>query len=134
MGLSLEDIADRLGVYFEGRKDVLLAFVFGSAMAGRLTEESDIDVAVLFSGTPAFSDVHRMTAEVSEALGRDADIVVLNGSSPVIRMQVLKHGKQTAGGGDEYARFFAKTVKEYDDLKYFRKEAEEKILRGRIYA
>jgi len=33
-----------------------------------------------------------------------------------------------------YEQFFVSTVKEYDDLKYCRREIEENILRRRLYA
>jgi len=131
----IEDIAERLKEYLKDKEEVLLAFIFGSAVSGRLTKGSDVDVAVLFSDMPNFQDVLKITTAVSEAIGREVDIVVLNNSSPVIRMQVLKNGKLIKNkNGVIYNNFYVKTVKEYDDLKHVRKEAEENILRGRIYA
>lgn len=66
---------------------------------------------------------------------RETDIVILNNSSPVIRMQVLKNGVILINKNRAiYNDFFVRTVKEYDDLKRVRKEAEENILRGKIYA
>lgn len=129
------DIIETLKEYFKDREEALLAFVFGSAASGRLTDESDVDVAVLFGRTPDFRGVLKMAGEISEAIGREADIVVLNDSSPVIRMQALKNGKLIKSKDKAiYNNFYVMAVKEYDDLKHFRKEAEEKILRGRIHA
>jgi len=131
----MKDFAETLKDYFKDKEKILLAFIFGSAASGCLTEESDVDIAVLFSGPPDFAEVLKIRDSVSEATGREADIVVLNDSSPVIRMQVLKRGKLLASREDAvYNDFFVRTVKEYDDLKYVRKEAEENILEGRIYA
>ncbi|MBI4843059.1 MAG: nucleotidyltransferase domain-containing protein [Nitrospirae bacterium] len=125
---------ETLKEYFKDRDNVLLAFIFGSAVSGRLTEESDIDIGLLFGNAPGFQDVLKITAEVSEAAGRQVDIVVLNDSSPIIRMQVLKNGELLKKGDAAYCDFYVRTVKEYDDLKHIRKEAEEKMLKGRIYA
>jgi len=83
----MKDIAEILKEYFEDREDIILAFIFGSAVAGRLTKESDIDIAVLFRAMPDFSEVLKIADSVSEAISRESDIVVLNDSSPVIRMQ-----------------------------------------------
>ncbi len=131
----LKDIAGALKEYFKDKEEILLAFIFGSAVGDRLTKESDVDIAVLFSSMPAFSEVLKITDSVSEAVGREVDIVVLNNSSPVIRMQVLKNGKLIKSKDNViYNNFFVRTVKEYDDLKYIRKEAEENMLKGRIYA
>lgn len=130
-----KDIAGTLKEYLQKEEEVLLAFIFGSAVGSRFAEESDIDVAVLFRGMPDFSEVLRITNSLSKATGREVDLVVLNGSSPIIRMQVLKTGKLIKGGGDAvYNTFFVRTVKEYDDLKRVRKEAEDNLLKARIYA
>lgn len=132
---SIEDIAGTLGEFFRDKEEIFLAFVFGSAAAGNLKEGSDVDIAVLFENRPNFHDVLKITNAVSELTGREADIVVLNDSSPVIRMQVLKKGKLIkVRNAAIYNNFYVRTVKEYDDLKHVRKEAETNILRGRIYA
>ncbi len=45
-------------------------------------------------------------------------------------MQVLKHGKLLKKHSEKvYSDFFVKTLKEYEDLKRIRKEAEENILK-----
>ncbi|MFA4827611.1 MAG: nucleotidyltransferase domain-containing protein [Thermodesulfovibrionales bacterium] len=133
--LMIKDITEVLKEYFRNKEEILLAFIFGSAVSSRLTKGSDVDVAVLFSKMPDFSEVLKITTDISETIGREVDIVVLNNSSPVIRMQVLKNGKLIKSiDNASYNNFFVRTVKEYDDLKYVRKEAEENILRGRIYA
>lgn len=130
-----EDMAGSLAKYCKDKDEILLAFIFGSAVSGHLSDQSDVDIAVLFRSTPAFSEVLGMRAKVSEITGRETDLVVLNDASPVLRMQVLKNGKLLKSKDAViYSNFFVKTVKEYDDLKYIRKEAEENILRGRIYA
>lgn len=132
---GLEDITARITERFMNDKEVLLLFVFGSAASGRLTDQSDLDIAVLFRGTPEFSDIVRITGELSEITGMEVDLVALNNSSPVLRMQVLKNGRLiTCREESVFNDFFVRTVKEYDDLKRIRRETEEAVLRGRIYA
>ena len=121
--------------YFKGKQDIVLAFIFGSAVSGRLTKESDIDIAILFAHKPSSSVLLDIINDLSTITGREIDIVVLNDSSPIIRMQVLKSGILLKKKNDAvYNEFFVRTVKEYDDLKQIRKVEEENILRGRIYA
>ncbi len=130
-----EDITGPLGEYFRDKDDILLVFIFGSAVSSRFTRQSDLDIAVLFSNRPDASDVLKIRNEAAGATDREIDLVVLNDASPVIRMQVLRDGKLIKGAKNAiYGNFFVKTVKEYDDLKHIRKEAEENILRGRTYA
>ncbi|HHN64179.1 MAG TPA: hypothetical protein ENK09_02310 [Nitrospirae bacterium] len=121
--------------FLNSRDDVLLAFVFGSFIEDRQTEESDIDIAILFKQRPDFSTLTEIIDTLSGIAKREADIVVLNDSSPIIRMQVLKKGRLIKKINDSvYNDFFTRTIKEYDDLKRIRKEQEKNILRGRIYA
>lgn len=130
-----DDIVETLEEYFRDKEDVLLAFVFGSAVSGRCTGQSDVDIAVLFSGRPDVPGVLKIWNEAADATGRTIDLVALNDASPVIRMQILRSGKLIKSASAViYSNLFTKTVKEYDDLKHIRKEAEEHILRGRIYA
>lgn len=130
-----EDISGALTDYFRNKEDILLAFIFGSAVSGRLTEDSDVDIAILFSSMPEFPELLNITDEISGIVNKEVDVAVLNDSSPIIRMQVLKNGKLIKRKDDViYNNFYVKTVKEYDDLKYIRKEAEDNILKGKIYA
>ena len=116
------------------RSDVLLAFVFGSFTEGRLTKESDVDVAILFDNIPDFSTITDIGDEISSITGLKTDIVVLNGASPIIKMQVLKKGQLLKKANDSiYNDFFVQTVKQYDDIKRVRRSQEANILRGRLY-
>ena len=121
--------------FFARRGGVCLVFLFGSAAAGRLTPESDVDVAVLFVEKP---DPHRLNSlreDLGAALKRDADLVVLNEASPILRMQVLKHGKLLySSASAQYSRFFTATVNEYDDLKRVRRPIEEAVFKAGTHA
>lgn len=133
--MERNEILSEIKNFLNSRDDVLLAFVFGSFIEDRQTEESDIDIAILFKQRPDFSTLTEIIDTLSGIAKREADIVVLNDSSPIIRMQVLKKGRLIKKINDSvYNDFFTRTIKEYDDLKRIRKEQEKNILRGRIYA
>jgi hypothetical protein len=52
-----------------------------------------------------------------------------------LKMQILKNGTLIYAIEKKYFhRFFTDTVNEYDDLKRIRKNCEDNILKGRIYA
>jgi predicted nucleotidyltransferase len=131
----MEDITAVLKDYFKDKDEVILVFIFGSAVNDRLTKQSDIDIAVLFRQLPNFKEMLCLKNDLSELIKRETDIVILNNSSPIIRMQVLKNGVMVVNKDSAiYNDFFVRTIKEYDDLKRVRKESEDKILRGKIYA
>jgi predicted nucleotidyltransferase len=115
--------------------DIVLVFIFGSFVKGDITSSSDLDIAIFFTGAIDFYRISDLREDISEMLGLEVDIVVLNNASPVIKMQVLKKGTLLINKDQQtYNEFFVNTMKEYDDLKRTRKEIEEKILKGRIYA
>lgn len=91
--LNIETLVDCLAA----QPDVLAAYLFGSYATGKARPGSDVDVAVLLSGTDAmerFERRLRLMGEVEEALGRrPADVVVLNDAPPLLTHQVLREGR-----------------------------------------
>jgi len=133
--VSISDMVKKLKETLTMHSDIVLVFLFGSFVRGDITSFSDLDIAIYFTGTVDFYRINDLREDISEMFGIEVDIVVLNTASPVIKMQVLKKGTLLINKDQRaYNEFFVNTVKEYDDLKRTRKEIEEKILRGRIYA
>jgi predicted nucleotidyltransferase len=132
---SIDDMVKKLKKSLSMHSDIVLVFLFGSYVKGDITFFSDLDIAIFFTGTIDYYRINVLREDISEMLGVEVDIVVLNNASPVIKMQVLKKGTLLINKDQQtYNEFFVNTVKEYDDLKRTRKEIEEKILKGRIYA
>jgi len=136
MGKScIDDILEQMREYLSRRNDIAFAFLFGSVAAGHRNVLSDLDLAIFFDGPLDFFKITDMREEISGIFGLETDIVALNSASPIIRMQVLKKGVLLVKRDPRaYNNFFVNTVKEYDDLKRSRREIENNILRGRIYA
>lgn len=118
----------------ERRDEIMLAFVYGSAAAGRDTSDSDLDIAILFKNGPSPDQEAAIRDELEEVSGKEIDLLSLNNASPIIRMQVVKGGQVLLARGSAREEFFTRTVNEYDDLKYIRREIEKNIHKGRIYA
>ena len=124
-----------LKTFFKGRHRILLAFLFGSFASHCSRPSSDVGIGLLFKTIPDIYAINSMTGELSPILQREADLVVLNHASPVLKMQILKNGTLLYAIDKTYFhQFFADTVNEYDDLKRIRKNCEDSILKGRIYA
>lgn len=122
--------------YAAGKPGIAAAFLFGSEATGHSHQASDVDIAFLFKPgcSPSGDNLMEIRDDLSSLLQREADIVNLNDSSPIIRMQVLKKGKRVFTRDQQiYNKFFVRTINEYDDLKRVRSVIEKKILKGRIY-
>lgn len=105
--LAEADVA-RLSGYLASRSDVSFAFLFGSAVSGRLTEESDVDIAVYIGQAGAASGAYHPqleeTAEVPELdevwarleriTGREVDLVLLNSAPAAVCAQAITTGRK----------------------------------------
>ncbi|TVQ01777.1 MAG: nucleotidyltransferase domain-containing protein [Balneolaceae bacterium] len=126
----------KISDYISGLENVAVAFLFGSQLSGNVHPESDVDIAILFtSGNVPTNDMQLdLKDRLSRILKSEADVVVLNNASPIIKMQVLKNGKKIIElDRRAYVHFFVRTINEYDDLKRVRAINENNILKGRIY-
>ena len=120
---------------FINEKNILLAFLLGSALTDEQHEESDVDIAVLFQTKPGYSELSTLINKVEDILHYKVDLSILNDSSPVFRMQVLSKGELVYMHNSRTRDYFIiKTINEYDDLNYYRNIQEKNLMKGRIYA
>lgn len=97
-------VKDRLGDFFRRRKEIRLAYLFGSHAKGRATATSDFDVAV-FLETPRHGLLkyryQTTLAQSIEQFLRDdcgmkrqsVDVILLNETEPLLAHQVIKYGQ-----------------------------------------
>jgi predicted nucleotidyltransferase len=125
---AIEGIAEAL----DRRFGVDALWVFGSEAMGRAQAESDLDLAVLFRTRPHAVELLDLRGEIAATMGRDVDLVDLEGASPVLAMQVLRNGKLLIDRDARHrVRFSAGAPARYEDLKRTRRPIEE-ALRERL--
>jgi len=75
-------------------KGLAAAYLFGSSVKGKMTERSDIDIALLFFDYDR-DDIDKLDimARLSSVTGRDVDLVILNDASPLIYHEILISGR-----------------------------------------
>jgi predicted nucleotidyltransferase len=115
-------------------ENFLLVFLFGSIARGFSTDESDVDIAIMFEKVPDLFELNDLRDQLSRCAGMEVDLITLNTASPILKMQVLRYGLLIKKVGRDYNEFFVSTVREYSDLKYVRKEIEANLSKGRLYA
>lgn len=123
-----------LAGFFEGEGKILLAYLFGSYAKGSRGPLSDVDVAVLLSEEPGTSKelleyYLYLLNRLSEILGDRVDLVILNVSPPLLKYQVIKHGR-VVYSRDERARvgFEARSLREYLDLSRLTERYDECLM------
>jgi len=128
----------RLVDYLATQPDVVAAYLFGSHATGKARPQSDVDVAVLLSQTDGFERFERrlrLMRDVEEAIGRRADVVILNDAPPLLTHRVLKEGNLIFEH-DQAARveFEVRVGQVYTDLapmRHFFREALFREIQGR---
>lgn len=88
----------KLREVLEAHRDVVVAYLFGSAARGELRPSSDLDVAVLISAAnlaekreaTLASLQSSLQADLQEAAHRPVDLVILNHASPDLIHRVLR--------------------------------------------
>lgn len=89
---------------FFADKDVELVYLFGSRAAGRNTEDSDVDVAVLLQYPPhrasSLSEAEARlqlrldwSGELGRILGLPVDLILLDDAPPLLAMEVIDGGR-----------------------------------------
>jgi len=89
------DIIAQLVHTLEQDTRIAYAHMFGSFGSEHFGTESDIDIGLLFcpDRIPNPLALLELKSEISESTGVEVDLAVLNASSPIICMQVLRKGK-----------------------------------------
>lgn len=123
--VALDEVVDLLDR--EAGIDAL--WVYGSEAAGRARADSDVDLAALFRERPAPVDLMELAGRAAALLGRPVDLVDLDGASPLLAYQVLKHGRLVADRNPSRRyRFTAGIPARREDLLIHRRPIEKQLI------
>ena len=104
------------------------AYVFGSAVTGRIGQESDVDLAVRYPKPLSCDERLRLVRRLSAIAGRDVDLVDLAAADPIISMQVLRTGRPLlVNDRPAFETFRMTTPSRYFDWKTSRRPVEERM-------
>ena len=105
---------------FERYERIVLVYFFGSLARGQETSLSDVDIAVLLEDRPddLLGFTLKLIDELSVILGDRVDLVFLNEAPPLLRHQVIKHGRVIYSRSEEdRVRFEVRSEREFLDLR-----------------
>jgi predicted nucleotidyltransferase len=113
-GVGLESAVARCIEEEDG--GVVSAYLYGSVAEGRDHRESDVDVGVLLSrqiyprAADRFDVRLRLSTRLGAALGRDADLVVLNDAPPQLARRIMTGGRRVVSHDPEADHAFLRTT------------------------
>lgn len=93
---TASEIANNIQPVLSGCSEIVAAYLFGSAVSGKLRPESDIDIALLLNEPISNLDRKALLKNIFPALCRalraDVHILILNDASYLARAQVFNKG------------------------------------------
>ena len=120
---------DSIKEHLDGRFGLDALWLFGSEAMGSAGPFSDIDLAALFRCRPSALDLLEAQDALGALLGREVDIVDLERASPIVAMQVFRHGRLlTDANPRRRHQAVSVTASRYEDLRIVRREAERAML------
>jgi len=132
--MSLEFNPRIIQDYFRAQRDVHAVFLFGSLAKGKSRPESDVDMAVFLAPAipeEAYLDRRlQFMSDLSNRLGREADVIILNEAGPVLKHQVFEHGRLLCEmNHQETISFKARSMIDYVDWLPYKDRLDKATLR-----
>ncbi len=90
------NINERIIRFFEGRREVVAVYLFGSRSRGRAKEMSDVDLAILVdphAKVDEFELKRDLMIGLSGILRKEIHLLILNHAGEALSAQVFKYGK-----------------------------------------
>lgn len=124
--MTVEELTGQLITALQGRPEVRLAFLFGSAATRGPDVARDIDVAVAFAQPLSLLQQCALCAQLEQVVGREIDLVDLDRASTLLRWEVVRSGiVLMAPDRCDLVDFRARVPIEYFDLQpYLEREAD----------
>lgn len=119
--------------FFEQQKAIIAGYLFGSFAKGRNSRFSDIDVAILVAediAPSAYADLQsQYMVDLSEHLGCEMDILILNHAPPFVKFQVFRYGQRLfERDRTRSRRFVAASIVEYFDFEPLKRIMEQRVI------
>jgi predicted nucleotidyltransferase len=115
--------------YFESRKDVAFAYLFGSMATGVVTPMSDVDIAVYLTEGPYAEKKLKILGDLIDILHEErVDLVILNRAALSLKCRIVRKRVVLADNLPFTRHFFeSQTIRSYMDFS----KIESRILERR---
>ena len=112
----MKEVFEKIKNFLEKDPNIVFALAFGSAVTGKLTPESDIDVAIYVREPLSGYELLSLMQKLSSLVKKEVHIVILNDATPLLRHQVMKNRKELfIKDFSVYSKFREKTIDDYQE-------------------
>jgi hypothetical protein len=129
---------EKLPNVFEKDPQIIAAYIYGSYATGKITDLSDIDIALLLREKGDWNKQLELIDSIAEAIETDDfDLVILNDCPPYMQYEVIAYGKMIyEKDHDDRCDFQVRAFQRYFDVKHIYDEynyyLKKRIKEGRM--
>ncbi len=121
--IEIKEALQRLEILFQ-RKEIAIAYLFGSYARNEAKTSSDIDIAVLLdcNDEQLYSSFMDLMLGIYEALGTERfDLIILNDAPLSMKFEIISQGKIIYFRNDKVLNAFEmKVIRSFQDTAYLR--------------
>lgn len=99
-----------------------VSYLFGSHAAGRATDDSDLDLAVLTNEPMTHEAMWQIAQKLAVRLGTEVDLINLMDCNTVLSMQIIEEGKLLFDPHHKAPFFETNIYRMYQDLQLNRND------------
>lgn len=117
--MSKQLLIKNLKNYFGKKENILLAFLFGSHSKNRITQKSDVDIAIWLKNKHSFSYVNKIWNEIEYLIKAEIDLIVLNDAPPTLSWSALRGIPIVIRDYAFYLEYMLQISREAEDFQEF---------------
>ncbi len=124
-----EELVKKLNLYFQNRKDVSFAYLFGSTVTGNTHSGSDVDIGVYFvpktneleyESDVEYDNEDEIWLDLEKITKKETDMVVLNRAPSTLFYSVLQNGQKLFARDENLVtRLYLSISMAAEDFRYF---------------
>ncbi len=124
------DLKEQISQVLEAKKEIVLAYIYGSSVKGGSRSDSDLDIGILlekgFDPGPLYSVRVARKIEMETHVDRELDVRILNGMPPRFLRQVIDGELIFSRDESKRVEFEMQVVDSYLDFKPFYEQYDQK--------
>lgn len=129
----IHQLFDRISEYFSTKSEITTIIVYGSLAEDKITEKSDVDIAVAGNSALSFAEMLDFNRDLQILLKRNVDLIDLNEAKGLIHYKIMTKGIRLKGSDKEITDHLIKAIDFRTDFMPQLMEMQKKRIERSIY-
>ena len=126
--MNINEIEEKIKIMLVNELSPKLIYIFGSIVANRVRDDSDIDIAILTEKKIDEYQLYMVSQQLADELKREVDIVDLKDASTIFKAEIIKNGKLIYNSDNLGKMYYQlEVLREYTFLNERRQEIIDKL-------